>query len=61
VVVGIDEYHRAGEREVAAARWRAFLDLSAALRAGGGLELDLPPRTTRPSPFDRLGRVTRRR
>jgi len=61
VLVGIEEYRRTSEREATAGRWRAFLDLTAELRADGGLEIDIPPRTTRPSPFDRLGRVVRHR
>ena len=54
VVVGIDEYRRTSEREVKKAGWNDFLVRTDAMVAdGGGFELGLPPRTTRPSPFER--------
>ncbi len=61
VLVGIDEYRRTAERGAATARWSAFLDLTAELRADGALEIEIPPRTTRASPFDGGARVVRRR
>lgn len=56
VLVGIDEYRRLAERDEAAARLQRFLELSAAIRAEGGVELELPRRTPRPSPFARKRR-----
>ena len=49
VVVAIDEF----EDSTAAARWKAFLETSAAIRAGGGAELRVPRRQRRASPFGR--------
>src|SRR5262249_10856178 len=51
VVIAFDDYRRLSERERRADRWQAFLDLSAALRAEGGVDLDIPARRPRPSPF----------
>ncbi len=51
VVVGIDRYQHYEEQEAAAAGWRKFLELSEALRAGGGESLRIPARERRPSPF----------
>ena len=55
VVLGIEAYRVLSERAARtdeAPRMREFLDASAELRRQGGAELELPPRTTRPSPFD---------
>lgn len=55
VVLGIDEYRLLAER---AARtddvphMGEFLEASAELRRQGGADLELPARTTRPSPLD---------
>lgn len=52
VVIGIDEYLRTSERQVAKARWQAFLQRTDALVAGGdGFDLEIPARTPRPDPF----------
>jgi prevent-host-death family protein len=51
VVVAIDDYRRLAEQDERRASWRRFLELSAALRAEGGVQLELPPRTARPDPF----------
>lgn len=60
VVVGIDEYNRTCEREVAKARWQAFLDRSDAMTAAGeGFVLEISPRTSRPNPFGRRGSMRR--
>jgi prevent-host-death family protein len=56
VVVGIDDYRRMADHDRSSGRWKAFLELSAALRAQGGANLDLPPRRPRPSPFRRKSR-----
>jgi len=58
VVIAFDDYRRLAVREQRALRWKSFLDLSAALRAEGGVELDIPARGTRPSPFARKRRRT---
>jgi prevent-host-death family protein len=49
VVVAIDQF----EDSSGGARWRRFLDVSAEIRASGGVELSLPPRERRASPFGR--------
>jgi prevent-host-death family protein len=51
VVVGVHDYERMVERDRRAARWRSFLEISAELRAEGGAQLEIPPRTSRRSPF----------
>ncbi|MBV8757934.1 MAG: type II toxin-antitoxin system Phd/YefM family antitoxin [Deltaproteobacteria bacterium] len=51
VVVGIEDFTRMADRDKAAARWKAFLAASAELRAAGGVELEIPARTRRVSPF----------
>lgn len=52
VVVGIDEYEQGSERRARAAAWRGFLERTEAMVAEiGGIELELPPRTSRPDPF----------
>jgi prevent-host-death family protein len=56
VIVGIDEYNRLREGERRARQWKDFLELSAALRAEGGVELEVPKRRARPSPFARTRR-----
>lgn len=56
VVVAFDDYRRLADRERKAKGWKAFLELSAALRAEGGVELDIPVRRTRPSPFEQQKR-----
>ena len=56
VVVAFDEYRRLSDREQRSTRWKSFLDLSAAFRAEGGVELDTPARRPRPSPFERKRR-----
>jgi prevent-host-death family protein len=56
VVIGVDDYRRLSDRDQASRRWKRFLDLSEALRADGGVELELPPRRSRPSPFERKRR-----
>lgn len=53
IVLGIDEYRRLAAGDERATRWAAFLELSAALRAEGGVELEIPRRTARASPFAR--------
>jgi len=56
VVLGIDAYRHLAEESVRSsnsARVREFLRLSAELRDQGGVEIELPPRATRPSPFER--------
>ena len=56
VVIAFDHFARLSDRERRSTRWKSFLDLSAALRAQGGAELDLPARRARPSPFGRTRR-----
>lgn len=51
VVVAMDDYRRLAEQDDKRTRWRRFLELSAELRAEGGYDLELAPRTTRPDPF----------
>ena len=51
VLVGIDEYQRLAERGRSTARWKTFLETSAALRSDGGVELEIPKRVPRGSPF----------
>ena len=53
VVIAMDDYQRMAAGERARTRWREFLALSAELRAEGGFELELSPRESRPSPFER--------
>jgi len=53
IVLGIEEYRRLAAGDELAARWAAFLEQSASLRAEGGIELDIPRRTARTSPFAR--------
>jgi prevent-host-death family protein len=55
VVVGVGEYRRLVERERRSERWKSFLDLGAALRDAGGVDLRLPERRPRRSPFARRG------
>jgi prevent-host-death family protein len=47
-----DLAHRVGE-STPEARWRRFLDSSARVREEGGVELEIPRRRARPSPFGR--------
>ena len=56
VIVAFDEYRRLSDRERRSTRWQSFLDLSAAFRAEGGVEFDIPARRARPSPFERKRR-----
>lgn len=56
VVVGMEQYARLAEGERRRSRWRRFLELSAALREEGGIDLAIPQRTERPSPFARRRR-----
>ena len=56
VVIAFDDYARLSDRERRATRWQSFLDLSAAFRAEGGVDLDIPVRRARPSPFERKPR-----
>jgi prevent-host-death family protein len=59
VVLGTEAYRElveSAERASPAARMRRFLEKSAAIRAAGGAELELPRRTARPSPFSRKAR-----
>jgi len=52
VVVGLDEYRRGSERQARVTAWRGFLERTAAMvTETGGIDLELPPRTTRPDPF----------
>jgi prevent-host-death family protein len=51
VVVGMDDYKRLIASEGRATRWKTFLDVSAALRSEAGVDLELPVRTPRRSPF----------
>jgi prevent-host-death family protein len=52
VVIGIDEYRRDSERRSRTVAWHGFLERTAAMVAEtGGIELEIPPRTTRPDPF----------
>ena len=60
VMIGIDEYRRDSERRARTATWHGFLERTAAMVAEtGGIELELPPRTSRPDPF--AARPPRRR
>lgn len=56
VVVGIEDFTRMADLDKAAARWKAFMALSAELAAAGGADLDIPVRTSRRSPFARKRR-----
>jgi len=52
VVIGIDEYRSSSEQRARTAAWHGFLERTAAMVVEtGGIDLDLPPRTTRPDPF----------
>ena len=53
VVLGIDDYSRLDERQRTTDQWKRFLAQSAALRQEGGVDLEIPKRTARPSPFAR--------
>ena len=48
VVVAIADYRRLAEQDSRRAKWLAFLQLSAALGEGGGVNLEIPRRATRP-------------
>ncbi|WP_394836856.1 type II toxin-antitoxin system Phd/YefM family antitoxin [Pendulispora rubella] len=55
VVLSVDEYQRLVEQAEtgsAGARMRSFLQASAEVRAAGGVELELPLREPRASPFE---------
>ena len=52
VVVAFDDYRCLSDRERKSKRWKSFLELSADLRAEGGVDLDIPARRSRPSPFE---------
>ena len=56
VVVAMDDYRRFSERVRRETNWQEFLRLGTELRARGGHELEIPPRTSRPDPFRRHGR-----
>jgi prevent-host-death family protein len=52
VLIGIDEHRRNSEQRARTASWGGFLERTATMVAEmGGIELELPPRTTRPDPF----------
>ena len=53
VVLSTEDYERLAEAQQASNRWRAVLELSAEIRAEGGVALKIPPRSTRRSPFSR--------
>jgi prevent-host-death family protein len=53
VVVGAQEYARLADGDRQRSRWRRFLELSADLREEGGVELEMPEREARSSPFGR--------
>jgi prevent-host-death family protein len=56
VVIAMDDYRKFSERQRREANWQEFLRLGAELRARGGYELEIPPRTSRPDPFRGRGR-----
>jgi len=53
VVLSAEDYARMADAERAADRWRAALALSAEIRKEGGVDLEIPRRTARRSPFGR--------
>lgn len=53
VVVGMEEYAQLVDGRRKSTRWKKFLAQSAALREEGGVDLEIPQRTSRPSPFGR--------
>lgn len=60
VMIGIEEYRRSEERRAKSTAWSGFLERTAAMvTETGGVELELPPRTSRPDPF--AARPPRRR
>lgn len=51
VVIGIEQYKRLSAAEDKRRRWQAFIAFSERVREEAGVELELPPRRSRPSPF----------
>lgn len=56
VVLSAEDFERMAEADRGAGRWRAYLALSAEIRADGGATLEVPRRRARRSPFIRARR-----
>ncbi len=55
VVLSTAEYERLAAAQQGAARWLAVMDSSAEIRAEGGVDLEIPTRTARPSALGSKG------